>query len=577
MTRKVVVVALDGATFDVLDPWIAQGQLPTLKRLIEGGTSARLLSTVPPVTACAWTAFMTGCNPGKTGIYEFFARRDPNSYKIYPIDRTLARQPSLAAIFSHHGIKVGQLHFPMTYPAEHVEGFVVAAPAPDRNSTHFTFPPDLLERVGLSRKDYPIHPFLDPRSRRRLSADEESLNGISHWMDSQARYTIALSTELEWDVLMVHLWATDCVQHVFWGAMSEGPKGGWSERLQGAVLEVFQKADELIAALWKLAGSDALVTVVSDHGFGQNHHVFWINRWLAQQGFLYPRDLLGEDVMCVLLDRLWRKSHQRDNGHALSRLKGLIRSAARPVPISARRLLYSVVERLAQGHPGWHQRTSPLNSERLEYRVDWSRTVAYSFGTFGEIYINLRGREPRGIVEPGEEYQTVREQIAEALLQCTDQEGHPLFTAVKRKEELYWGDAMGLAPDLVPLMQDNQWAYFDSSLGEGNVLSLPAKDHSGGHRSEGILVLHGPDVPAGRRIAGARITDVAPTILSWMGLPVLEEMDGAALEHFASVVPRMASEAPITNLGPESQSSATYTWEEAEMVSQRLRELGYMD
>ena len=578
MTRKVVVVALDGATFDLVGPWAAQGRLPALQRLMVGGTSAPLLSTVPPVTACAWTAFLTGCNPGRTGIYEFFARRDPGSYKIYPIDRTLGLQPSLAATLSQHGVTVGQLHFPMTYPAEHMRGFVVAAPVPDKSSPHFTFPSDLLEQIGLSREEYVIHPFKDPGARRRLAAlDEGSLDSILHWVRNQARCTLKLATELEWDVLMVHVWATDTVQHVYWKAMIEGRKGKWSERLQSAILQVFREADELIAALCELAGPDALVGVVSDHGFGANHHTFWVNRWLAQQGFLCFRDLLGEDALCVLLDRLWRRWRQRDTGHALRALKRLIRSVARLAPVSFRRALYCSIQRLTQGHPKWSQRTSPLNSERFEYRVDWNRTVAYSFGNHGEIYINLKGREPRGIVELGGEYQTTRERIAEALLELTDDKGDPVFAAVKRQEELYWGEAMESAPDLVPLTHDRHSCYYNPNFGTGGVLTPPAPNRSGVHRPEGVLILHGPDVSIGQRVAAAHITDVAPTILGWMGLPIPENMDGAVLRGFLPVLPPVTLAEPATQPPDEPEDFAGYTSEEAQLVSQRLRDLGYVE
>jgi len=277
------------------------------------------------------------------------------------------------------------------------------------------------------------------------------------------------------------------------------------------------------------------------------------------------------------LDRLWRKWRQRDNGYTLCKLEGAIRSIAGLVPVAFRRALYSSIERLAQGHPRWSQRTTPLNSERFEYRVDWNRTVAYSFGNHGEIYINRKGREPRGIVEPGEEYQSIREQVAEALLQFTSGEGHRIFAAVKRQEELYWGDAMESAPDLVPLVHDSQWCYFNPSFGGGDALSPPARDRSGVHRPEGILVLHGPGVRTGHRAASARIIDVAPTILHWMGLPVPAEMDGVVLYDSLPGLPTMASQELSVELPDESEDFAGYTPEESQLVSQRLRDLGYME
>ena len=71
-TSKVLVIGLDGATFDLMLPWIEAGELPTLGRMLSEGSSGPLRSTYPPVTAAAWSTFMTRKNPGKHGIYGFF-------------------------------------------------------------------------------------------------------------------------------------------------------------------------------------------------------------------------------------------------------------------------------------------------------------------------------------------------------------------------------------------------------------------------------------------------------------------------------------------------------------------------
>jgi predicted AlkP superfamily phosphohydrolase/phosphomutase len=78
----VIVIALDGATFDLLDPWLDEGVLPTLARLIAGGVSGRLSSTLPPITAPAWASFMTGKNPGKHGVFDFFPA---SCYRFRPV------------------------------------------------------------------------------------------------------------------------------------------------------------------------------------------------------------------------------------------------------------------------------------------------------------------------------------------------------------------------------------------------------------------------------------------------------------------------------------------------------------
>jgi predicted AlkP superfamily phosphohydrolase/phosphomutase len=82
--RKVFVIGLDGATFDLIKPFVAQGKLPTFKKLMDGGAWSELRSTVPPVTASAWSSFMTGKNPGAHGLFDFMQRRE-GSYDLAPV------------------------------------------------------------------------------------------------------------------------------------------------------------------------------------------------------------------------------------------------------------------------------------------------------------------------------------------------------------------------------------------------------------------------------------------------------------------------------------------------------------
>ncbi|HMT22391.1 MAG TPA: alkaline phosphatase family protein, partial [Promineifilum sp.] len=79
--RKVAVFGLDGITFDLLQPWLDEGRLPNLARLLGEGASGRLRSTIPPVSASAWPSFMTGTNPGQHSLIDF-TYPAPDGYDI---------------------------------------------------------------------------------------------------------------------------------------------------------------------------------------------------------------------------------------------------------------------------------------------------------------------------------------------------------------------------------------------------------------------------------------------------------------------------------------------------------------
>ena len=101
--QRVLVIGLDGATLDLIEPWARGGYLPNLAQFLELGSSGVLRSTVPPVSPAAWSSFMTGKNPGKHGIFDFLAR-DFASYGMRINLRTT--EPSLWHLLSGQGRRV---------------------------------------------------------------------------------------------------------------------------------------------------------------------------------------------------------------------------------------------------------------------------------------------------------------------------------------------------------------------------------------------------------------------------------------------------------------------------------------
>ena len=91
---RILIVGLDGATFDLIDPWVGAGELPHLAGLLKRGARGRLASTRPSATFPAWTTLMTGVNPGQHGVFDF-AQRRPGAYEITFVNSTYRRWPSV--------------------------------------------------------------------------------------------------------------------------------------------------------------------------------------------------------------------------------------------------------------------------------------------------------------------------------------------------------------------------------------------------------------------------------------------------------------------------------------------------
>jgi predicted AlkP superfamily phosphohydrolase/phosphomutase len=200
-------------------------------------------------------------------------------------------------------------------------------------------------------------------------------------------------------------------------------------------------------------------------------------------------------------------------------------------------------------------------------------------GNIGQIYVNLKGREPQGIVEPGQERDQLLDEISAALYQLTD-EGQPVVDQILRSEEIYQGDYAARGPDLNILMRG--LTYVSQSWREmaGGAIFGPS-GYSGTHRPLGLVALHGQHIPAAGQQPEAQIVDVAPTLLWLLGLPIPNDLDGQLLagllrpESLAQQPPQHidATGAPVPQSVPHGWADA----EEEQKVLDRLRDLGYLD
>jgi len=219
----------------------------------------------------------------------------------------------------------------------------------------------------------------------------------------------------------------------------------------------------------------------------------------------------------------------------------------------------------------------------ITYQYDWGRTRAFCMGASGEVWLNVRGREPEGIVEPGADYERTRDRIREAFLSLRDaRSGEPVVEAVPFREEAYQGPFLERAPDLFIRFRD---VVISSLVLEGKVLRLhrqstgsPKELKSGSHRPDGLVFMSGDGVASGVELEGARLVDLAPTILYWMRRPVPSYMDGRVLaaaftpDHLAA----NPAKAVTVSLGTGMNGDASYTSEEEALVMERLRGLGYV-
>jgi predicted AlkP superfamily phosphohydrolase/phosphomutase len=231
----------------------------------------------------------------------------------------------------------------------------------------------------------------------------------------------------------------------------------------------------------------------------------------------------------------------------------------------------------------FNQIKGDYESALLSSTIDWGRSRAYSLGAGGNIFINLKGREPEGIVQPGQKYKQLCDDIADALSALSDPEtGQPIVKRVHRRKEIYHGPFLDQAPDLIIEWID--YAYWGRGLygSQMPVFEIPHsfdfsdQPLSGAHRPDGVLIIWGSGVRPGVQVEGAGLADLAPTILGLLGAPIPAYMDGSPLCSLFKDEIGAAFEFADVEIDPSSQDTLEYTSEEEAVIEQHLRNLGYL-
>ncbi|MEK7270170.1 MAG: alkaline phosphatase family protein [Planctomycetota bacterium] len=538
MPARLLVFGLDGADWDILDPMIEAGLLPAFKALKARSVFGPLESTRPPITAVAWTSSLTGVNPGIHGVQGFFRRGEGGTMPRL-IGSGDVKSPTMFRILSDLGRSVCGLNVPFAYPPEAVNGILTSGFGTPSASAGFAHPPgaqdDLVRRFGYQ----PLlrSAILKHRKPKRFLKDLESFT------ESHRAAAEALLSERDWDLFFAVFDATDRLQHHFWRHFD--PKHpfhpGPAHPFAQIIPDYYVRLDRILAELIERAGPGASVMLYSDHGFGPTWRDVHLNRVLEEAGLL-----------------AWRR-----NPFAAGRLGqvlGRAKSAAKGVLVALR--LEEVALRLAG-------RAREIKRESLG-PFDWSRTRAFVPVAFDRsICLNVRGRDPQGIVDPAEA-RSVLAEVLDLVLSLRDPaNGNAPVRAAIPREQAYHGPFTEHAPELLLDFEDGYHAvagwgpevFADAGAREGEL--------SGNHRQMGLFALAAPGAKPGPAPRALRIEDVAPTILEALGVSIPAGLDGQSVLGGKSSSPALATP-------KDPAGGSAYTPEEEAEVKRRLEDLGYL-
>ncbi len=296
-------------------------------------------------------------------------------------------------------------------------------------------------------------------------------------MEDREKLILKALEKDDWDLFVAAIETTDRISHMMWRLID--PRHPMYEpelaaRYGDSIEKVYRRADDFVGRLRQKVPPEAVFMVMSDHGFHSFRRSVNLNTWLVQHGYMvFEGQESGRKTLADLFGRgkFWEG-------------------------------------------------------------VDWTRTRAYAVG-LGQIYFNLRGRESQGVVSAGAEYAALQKEIGDKLVQLTDPEtGERVMSAVYRRDDMYSGEFLPYAPDLQVGFNDGFRVGWQDTLGgiQREVVENNNRKWSGDHCatateiSGGVLFMN-------RRPAGAepQITDLAPTVLKLLDVPLPADLDGKPL------------------------------------------------
>lgn len=504
--KPVLMIGLDAAEITLVQQWMDDGRMPNLRALRDRGSFGSLRSTADWLVGSPWPTFYTGTPPQDHGFYHYLIWRPETMRTERPHPDWLPMRPFWRTL-DGAGKRAVVLDVPLCYAPEPFGGVEICGWA-----THEALMPAAsypADRLAWANAAAGIPP-LGHEEARSLTGPE-SLQVRDDWLRITrlvGDLSVRLMREETWDLFLVCFTAPHRAGHQFWDETSIVDGASEEERRQHrhALRDLYEACDAEVGRLLA-AAEDANVLVFSLHGMGSN-----------------------QSRSEILQDMLARVLADDDRQAATSSQTGLLGRMRERLPVRWRnwvknRLPVAVQDRLTVF---WRSRG-----------IDWRKTRAFSvFSDLdGYVRINLRGREPQGIVAPGADCDALCKRIAEGLLTFVDERsGEAVVDRVGRREDLFPDGARARhLPDLIVRWSPTSAASHRRIVSPRfGAVDWPTPGHhpqgrSGNHRGNGFLFAAGAGIAAGATIENGHILDLAPTACALLGLDVPAQMKGRPL------------------------------------------------
>ena len=473
MKNSVLLIGIDGATWDLLKPWIENGELPTLKKLLNKGAEGYLKTTIPTISCVAWTSLFTGTNPGKHGIFDYLT----NSGRLVNSDTIKSKK--IWQVLSDYSKRCCAINVPMTYPVERINGYMVSGVLTPPDENIYSYPHELM--AILRKHDYKIvkHEKADfTCGQKTLSKEEERFLNKLYGILKNRYSTLKELMNEPWDFFMIVFDEAASTQMYFWDKKE-------------VILEFFKKVDFYIGDLIKTFSAkneNPHIFIVSDHGCNAAPtRSLNFRAWLNEEGFIRDERSFFQKTIPKIYRAL--KFHRILNKPPISKL--LVR--------------FSNVKEIR---------------ESFQRKVTESPTIYCRKGLFID-QSKLRY----------DEYDKLRDRLIAKIRQIKDPlNNEAVFQVVEKREDIYSGNSLKDAPDIVLLPKENY--SFDFSYNSTKVFDDIKLPTPGRHNSAlyGIFLAYGNEIN-NAHLKNLSILDLFPTILHILDIPIPQAVDGKVLKE----------------------------------------------
>ncbi|MDP6048478.1 MAG: alkaline phosphatase family protein [Candidatus Bathyarchaeota archaeon] len=499
MANRCVVIGIDGATFDIIRPLISEGRLPHISKLIAGGVHGVLQSTIPPSSIPAWPSFLTGMNPGKHGVYDFL-KKVPGKYIGALSTSKDLKSPTVYDILGKGGKTSVVINVTGTYPPKVVRGCLISGLLTPQG-VNYVYPEILKEE--LDEMGYKVYTDIGGYVR-----SEKIYQELLDLEIKRKEIALSLMNIFNWEFFMLTIVGSDTIQHKLWGDKDK-------------IDDYYYEVDKIVGEVLDKVEDDPNIIIMSDHGFGSSENTFYINKWLEEIGLLSTETTDYESTTSYKIRNLRKKES------GISETFSKFGMTKRSLRFIKRMPGYNLIKKWMPSLVTKMYSKIPTDT----VAIDWENTkAAVASNWLRNIMINMRGREPLGIVEPWE-YEILREEIISKLQKLKNPEtNEEIIEKVYKREELYSGPYVDDAPDIV-LSLKGKYKVSNSLTAEKVFGVNSGNDIKGSHRMDGIFIASGPDIVKGKKIDGANILDVMPTILKLLSVEIPGDLDGRVLSE----------------------------------------------